>query len=113
MATVRWRPTLAPRAREDLSEIIAWTEAQFGPAQAEVYRDVIFAAFRELTEGPALAGIKTRDDILPGLLALHVARHGRRGRHFVLFRAAASGKPILEILRILHDQMDLSRHFMA
>jgi toxin ParE1/3/4 len=40
---------------------------------------------------------------------LHVARRGRRGRHFLLYRAAEG--QIIEIGRILHDQMDLQRHF--
>jgi toxin ParE1/3/4 len=37
-----------------------------------------------------------------------VAREGRRGRHFVLFRAGP--EQTIEVLRILHDAMDLSRH---
>jgi toxin ParE1/3/4 len=36
---------------------------------------------------------------------LHIARHGRRGRHFLLYRIHEGG--IIEIGRILHDQMDV------
>ena len=43
-----------------------------------------------------------------GLRALHVARHGRRGRHFLLCRIV-KGR-IIEIGRIRHDQMDLQSH---
>jgi toxin ParE1/3/4 len=49
-----------------------------------------------------------RDDIVPGLRVLHVGRSGRRGRHFLIYRAA--GDREIEIIRILHDSMDLRRH---
>jgi len=113
MAAVRWQPTLTPRANEDLFEIVVWTEEHFGSAQADVYREVILAALRELKDGPQLVGVRQRDDIRPGLLSLHVARHGRHGRHLVLFRIAPNGEPVIEVLRILHDQMDLVRHLPA
>ena len=45
---------------------------------------------------------------MKGLYTFHVARHGRRGRHFLLY-TVAPGR-IVEILRILHDNMDLQRH---
>jgi toxin ParE1/3/4 len=49
-----------------------------------------------------------RDEIQPGLRSIHVARHGRRGRHLVLYRIA-EGETI-DILRMLHDSMDIGRH---
>lgn len=110
MAAVRWRATLTPRANEDLFEIVAWTEKHFGSAQAGAYREMILAALRELKEGPQLTGVRKRDEIRAGLLSLHVARRGRHGRHLVLFRIAPSGEPVIEVLRILHDQMDLACH---
>jgi toxin ParE1/3/4 len=56
-------------------------------------------------------GAKPRDDIAPGLRSLHVARSGRKGRHIIIFRARGSDKTaVIEVLRILHDAMDLPRH---
>jgi len=46
--------------------------------------------------------------MMSGLRTLHVARHGRRGRYFLLYRAV-EGR-IIEIGRILQDRMDLPRH---
>jgi plasmid stabilization system protein ParE len=44
----------------------------------------------------------------PGVRTRHVARHGRAGRHLLLYRAR--GEQIIEIGRVLHDRMYLSRH---
>lgn len=48
-------------------------------------------------------------DIAPGIRTLHVARQGRKGRHLVMFRVAP--ERVIEVLRLLHDSMDLSRHW--
>jgi toxin ParE1/3/4 len=61
-----------------------------------------------LGHGPDVAGSKVRDETMPGLRTLHVARSGRRGSHFLMYRAAPMRT--IEIVRILHDRMDLQRH---
>jgi len=44
-------------------------------------------------------------------MTLHVARAGRRGRHFVLYRIASPSEPPgIDVLRLLHDSMDPARH---
>ncbi len=69
------------------------------------------AALIALIEGPEILGAKTRRELGKGLRTLHVARGGRRGRHFILFRVGAhEGRPAIEVLRLLHDSMDLVRH---
>jgi toxin ParE1/3/4 len=104
----KWRVRLGAAAELDFANILKWTLENFGPRQSQVYRDTIVLAIGELGNGPDAAGSKPRDDILSGLRTLHVARHGRRGRHFLLYRMA-SGR-IIEVVRILHDRMDLPRH---
>ena len=64
-----------------------------------------------LSAGPKILGVKSRDEIAKGLLTLHVARSGRKGRHFLLFRIGADkDQQVIEILRVLHDVMDLQLH---
>ena len=106
-----WAVRLSASAERDFQNIIAWTQEQFDPAQAVTYADTLSDALEALTEGPTAAGVRDRRDILRGLMTLHVARHGRKGRHFVLFRVV--GQPDtrrIEVLRVLHDAMDLPRH---
>jgi toxin ParE1/3/4 len=108
MAKRNWRVRLGAAAEIDFANIIRWTVENFGERQSRVYRDTLIQAIGELAGGPEIAGSKNRDEILEGLRTLHIARGGRRGSHFVMYRAVPDRT--IEIVRILHDRMDLQRH---
>lgn len=108
MADRRWRVRLGAAAELDFANILKWTAENFGARQSSVYRDTLVQAIGELAGGPDIVGSKARDEIIPGLRTLHVARHGRRGSHFLMYRAAP--ERMIEIVRILHDRMDIRRH---
>ena len=108
MPAQRWRIRLGAQAERDLLSILHWTAENFGVRQATNYRTTVIQTVHELAAGPEAAGARKRDDIAKGLYALHVARHGRRGRHLLLYRVV--GIRMIEIGRILHDSMDLRRH---
>jgi toxin ParE1/3/4 len=102
---------LAAAAEMDFRNILEWTLTQFGEAQARSYAKTLASALEQLTRGPAMIGARARDDIAKGLFTLHVARRGRKGRHFLLFRVGKDEeKKVIDVLRILHDAMDLPRH---
>ena len=106
-----WTVHLSAAAESDLEEILRWTAGRFGEAQARIYAETLSAALNELAAGPSVVGAKRRDDILKGIFTIHVARKGRKGRHFVMFRVRrAPGQDVIEVLRLLHDAMDLQRH---
>ncbi len=106
-----WRVRLSESAEQDYRNILRWTQTRFGPQQAKTYADTLASALRDLGAGPSLMGAKPRDDIGPGMHVLHVARNGRKGRHFVLFRVETAQAPhAIDVLRLLHDSMDLPRH---
>ena len=93
------------------SPILRWTAQRFGHAQARIYGETLTRAIQALTDGPYVAGSRRRDEISKGFMTLHVARVGRRGRHFVLYRIAGASEPsTIDVLRLLHDSMDLVRH---
>jgi len=108
MAERRRRVRLGAAAEVDFANIVKWTSENFGARQSRVYRDTLVQAIGELTEGPNGAGSRARDEIMAGLRTLHVTRRGRRGSHFLMYRAAPNST--IEIVRILHDRMDLRRH---
>ncbi len=103
-----WRVRLGAAAEIDFANIVGWTAETFGPRQARTHSDTLISALEELVAGPGIAGSISRDEIVRGLLSLHVGRHGRRGRHFLLYRPTEG--QVIEIVRILHDSMDLQRH---
>jgi toxin ParE1/3/4 len=105
-----WTPILTAKAQNDLRQIVEWTTARFGEAQSSAYRDTILSAIKELRSGPDLPGARDRDALIVGLRMIHVGRHGKRGRHFILFRVRPDESGIIDVLRILHDSMDLQRH---
>ncbi len=103
-----WRVRLTDRAEQDVCDIATWTAENFGARQAEHYVETLMLAIEALHDGPEILGAKARDDIEPGIRTLPVARHGRKGRHFLLFKVA-QGQTI-DVLRLLHESMDLARH---
>jgi toxin ParE1/3/4 len=106
-----WCVRLTDQAELDLLDISRWTFENFGARQAEHYVETILLAIEALTDGPDTLGTKARDELAPGVRTLHIARHGRKARHFVVFRVADD--QALEVLRLLHDSMDLARHLPA
>lgn len=111
MAARDWNVRLGAVAELDFANILRWTAERFGIRQATLYRDTLRQAIADLLrDGPNVAGSKARNEIMRNLRTLHVARHGRRGRHFLAYRA--KGRRI-EIIRILHDSVDLVRHLPA
>ncbi|MGL1835130.1 type II toxin-antitoxin system RelE/ParE family toxin [Rhodocyclaceae bacterium SMB388] len=105
----RWRIRLAHAAERDFVDILQWTTEHFSPRQARVYETTLRNALTALVHGPGAPGVRARPDLGVGVICLHVARKRRKGRHFIVFRAH-DDKNLIEVLRILHDSMDLARH---
>lgn len=103
-----WTVRLADQAALDFLDIAIWTAENFGAMQADDYAETVMLAIEALTDGPDILGAKERRDIAPGICTLHVARQGRKGRHFVIFRTAE--ERTIDVLRLLHDSMDLAKH---
>lgn len=109
-----WTIRLAAVAERDFRDIVRWTFENFGRGQAKTYARTLSSALHDLALGPSVIGARSREDIGPGIYTLHVARKGRTGRHFVMFRADPPlGEHVIDVLRLLHDSMDLPRHLPA
>jgi toxin ParE1/3/4 len=109
MKTIRHTAT----ADSDLRSILDWTLDAFGSPAVERYSRLIGQALRDLAENPERSGTQHVDDAL----CIYHLRHSRtrvcgnhvhRPRHFILFRITTKH---LEILRYLHDAMDLEQQF--
>ena len=108
MTQTHWRIRLGAEAEKDFAHILKHTNDNFGQRQAEIYQSTLLEALSMLENGPDVPGSTAREEILNGLRTLHVARQGRRGRHFIMYRPADD--QVIEVLRILYDAMDLGRH---
>lgn len=103
-----WKVQPTTDAAADIRHILRWTRKEFGEQQERAYRVTLRAALKALHSGPNIIGVKKRDDLAPGMFTLHVARNGRKGSHFIVFRISESHT--IDVLRLLHDGMDLAAH---
>lgn len=109
MTNEAWLVRKGPAANADFDSILRWTMHHFGKNQTRIYAKTLGAALRDLRAGPRIIGSKPCLELAEDIYTLHVARQGRAGRHFVVFRVNSAQHQI-DILRILHDSMDLTRH---
>jgi len=83
-------------AVRDLAEIGRYTREQWGEEQSRRYRAAISARLKWLGRNPPLW--RARPEIHDGIYTCH------EQRHVVVFREYDAG---IEILRILHERMDM------
>lgn len=96
-----WDVKLTPKAKNDFAAIIRWTRKEFGERQAQTYQATLRQAIQALHDGLSTLGVKRREDLGANFYTLHVARKGRKGRHFIVFRVVES--TTIQVLRLLHD----------
>ena len=103
-------PSYLPAFRQDIQEIVAWSEEQFGALAADRYGRLIRQALRDVLEEPTRPGAKARPDLAPHAYVYHLMFSRERvkaPRHFVLYRHINEK---VEFARLLHDSRDLARH---
>ena len=102
------RVRLSTAAEADIADILDYTLESFGEAQTDLYGSLLAESLDALRNGPGIVGSRSREDILPGLYSLHIGRLGQKARHLIFFRK--DDGEIIEVLRVLHDAMELTRH---
>lgn len=88
---------LTNKTVEDLSEIWDYTHEVWSESQADKYYELLIGSFQEIAQN--LGHGKAYEKIDSAILGLRV------GKHIVFYRVVPSGD--IEILRILHQRMDL------
>ena len=91
---------LTPRARADLDAIWSFTRQRWSTHNADAHVRTIARAFDDIASDAA-SGLRA-DNIRTGYFRLLV------GAHVLFYREAGPG--VIEIVRILHQRMDVSRH---
>lgn len=108
---------LSAAAQSDVVSVLAWSQEQFGESARRRYQALLAAAFRDVAAQPEGVGATRRPDLGADLLAWHLQLShnqvpdtvGRvqRPRHFLVYRQVDA---VVEIVRVFHDSMELSRH---
>ena len=107
---------LARPAQIDLANILATSGERWGAEGEQRYATVLAAAMRQVADDPEGPLTKKRTELRAGIRSFHL-RHAprsadaakvRRPVHVLYYRVAQDG--VIEIVRVLHEKMDPSRH---
>jgi len=90
---------IKPRARQDLKAIWRYTLERWGEPQADLYLQQLDAGIRSLIDFPDIG--ESCEHIRAGYRKLQV------NRHLIFYRRAERH---IEIVRVLHQAMDVARH---
>lgn len=113
------RYRLSGPAKADISSILRTSETQHGRDARIRYRGLLSAAMRRIAGEPQGRLTLDRGELLAGLRSLHI-RHSRNESreapvgepvHVIFYRAVEPG--LVEIIRVLHDRMEPSRHMSS
>lgn len=107
---------LARPAQLDLASILATSAERWGMDGQRRYAAVLAEAMRQVADEPQGPLTKNRIELRSGIRSFHVrcARRSadvakvRRPVHVLYYRVAKNG--VIEIVRVLHERMDPSRH---
>lgn len=90
---------LSPKARIDFTDILLYTLQEWGEAQRNRYEAALLSAFATLAQYPEAGERHPR--LFPE------CRIRRVERHILYYRVMGI---IVEVMRILHDRIDPTRH---
>jgi len=88
---------LTRKAVDDLANIWNYTYDKWSERQADIYYKMLVSSFKEIAKNPNLG--KSYDQIIPKLFGF------KSIRHIIFYRI--KNETEVEILRILHERMDL------
>jgi toxin ParE1/3/4 len=92
---------LTSKAVEDLRSIGRFTQNRWGREQRNIYLRRLDGSFRTIARQPTIGA--ACDHIREGYRKYHV------GRHFIFYRLVETH---IQIVRILHERMDVEKHIV-
>jgi toxin ParE1/3/4 len=90
---------LTTKATEDLARIWNYTVDNWSEKQADNYFHMLLASCQDISDGRVYG--KKYEGIYPGLLGK------KAGKHIIFYRIIS--RDVVEIVRILHERMDLKK----
>ncbi len=89
------------QADADLFGIYVHTYQTWGEKQAIKYTNLLRHAIEKIAANPTFPGTRDRTEVRPGYRSYHAQRH------LIFYRSVERR---IEIVRILHDSMDIRSH---
>lgn len=89
---------LSSYAQKDIEDILTYTLETWGILQFQKYQILIENTLKAISEDPALAKSRSREELFP------LCRSYAFGKHIIFYRLK---NEIVEIVRILHERMDI------
>ncbi len=112
------RLRISRAAQADLDRVLAESANRWGTEASERYAATVKSAMRKIAAAPEGPTPRPRADLSPGIRSFHIgqARAAVSAKvknpvHVIYFRVTDHGE--LEVLRILHQRMEPSRHLRA
>jgi len=107
---------LARRAQIDISRVLATSGENWGVEARRRYAGLLTSAIRRVAAEPDGGATRQRTELAPRMRSFHVrqvqqADRGakvRRPVHVIYYRVIRPG--LVEIVRVLHERMEPSRH---
>jgi toxin ParE1/3/4 len=110
------RYRLTKSAKADIGSLLRTSAAVHGREARTRYEALLLAALRRVARDPEGLSTIARQDLRPGMRSFHI-RHSRSDSseapvgdpvHVIFYRAVTPG--LVEIVRVLHERMEPSRH---
>ncbi|HTT81054.1 MAG TPA: type II toxin-antitoxin system RelE/ParE family toxin [Stellaceae bacterium] len=110
------RYRLSRLAEADVVTILASSHRQWGVAGRRRHAALLSAAMRKIAAEPLGPTTRGRDELRPGVRSFHLRQAGgadlegqvRRPVHVLYYRTITPD--LIEIVRVLHERMEPSRH---
>ncbi len=110
------RYRLSEPAKADIASVLRTSETMHGAKARIRYRALLTAALRRIAADPTGLSTVDRSELLEGVRSFHI-QHSRAESseapvgdpvHVIFYRAVAPS--LVEIVRVLHERMEPSRH---
>jgi toxin ParE1/3/4 len=110
------RYRLSEPAKTDIAAILRISEERHGLQARVRYRALLTAAMRRVAAHPEGRSTADRSELLPGIRSFHIRHCREESReapvanpvHVIFYRVRHPGA--VEIVRVLHERMEPSRH---
>lgn len=95
-------------AAADISSVLAFTLQNFGQVKWLQYQELLATAIDAIADNPMSPASAALAGLPAGYRKMHISRRGRKARHLLCYHVIDDDW--VEILRLLHDSMDVRQH---